>query len=213
MLASTSKSALRSVAPSARAYAFSTSAPRGLKKADKVVVELLEPVDGLGLKYDAVAVSVGRMRHELAPYRLARWIPWKRAGERVTATRRAVRGGPTEHAQIAAPGLGVDAAPAPQLAETAQAVLDALHALPPRLTFRLRTVSPTSRALHGSLTLSEVQGALAAHGLAGHAEVVWTDRHAGARMKELGTWPAVVRLTQGGREEAEIEIEAARVEA
>jgi hypothetical protein len=72
--------------------------------------------------------------------------------------------------------------------------LSLLLSLPPTLSFPLRTTSPSSSALHGSLTLGDVQSRLAEFGLVpGSVEVSWRDHDDAERMKELGVWAVVVR--------------------
>lgn len=72
-----------------------------------------------------------------------------------------------------------------------------------------RTVSRGSSALHGSITLADVQQRLTEeHGLTpAQVEVSWVDREDGDRMKELGTWSARVKVRGHGREESVIEVE------
>lgn len=79
------------------------------------------------------------------------------------------------------------------------------------LTFERRTVSPTTPALHGSLTLSDVYDRIAEFGLQGkEVEVAWADGDAAARMKELGTWDATVTVRGHGGEQVSVSIEAIR---
>lgn len=95
---------------------------------------------------------------------------------------------------------------------TPEALLNALHLIPQTLTFERLTVSPSTPALHGSLTLSDVLDRLVSeHGIsAKDAEVSWVDQEGGARMKELGTWGVSVQLREFGREEVRIEVEVVR---
>ncbi|GFZ48196.1 hypothetical protein JCM24511_05944 [Saitozyma sp. JCM 24511] len=160
---------------------FITSA-RSLVKRE-VLVELLEDVDGLGLIQDRVAVAPGRARNQLLPNRQARYVPWKRNSQREP-----------RKAEPRAPSL-LSAFPSTSSpAPTAPLDLSLLLSLPPTLSFPLRTTSPSSSALHGSLTLGDVQSRLAEFGLVpGSIEVSWRDHDDAERMKELGVWAVVVR--------------------
>jgi hypothetical protein len=67
-------------------------------------------------------------------------------------------------------------------------------------------------AIHGSVTLGDVQERLATeHGLtAAQIDVTWVGQDAAARMKELGTWGAMVAVRGLGREEVGVEVEVVR---
>ncbi|WOO78789.1 uncharacterized protein LOC62_02G002327 [Vanrija pseudolonga] len=209
MLASTSRAALRGSLRTTRSAAFSTSAV--WSKDTPVVVELLQDVEGIGYQYDRVAVAPGRMRHQLAPCRLARYIPWKRASQRLEPfISEASRPAPSNLDLLDAPsGKAPEGYQHKEAVPTPEALLNALHLIPQTITFERRTVSPSTPALHGSLTLSDVLDRLVhEHGIsAKDAEVSWVGQEGGARMKELGTWAVSVQLREFGREEVRIEVE------
>lgn len=117
--------------------------------------------------------------------------------------------------QVEAPGATPQnpQAPSEGSQQTPQHLLDSLFLLPSTLHFPLRTVSPTSPTLHGSLSLSNVYEVLETnHGLGSKdVEVSWVEQEAGARMKELGTWKASVKLRTGGQEQQTVDIEVDRL--
>lgn len=79
------------------------------------------------------------------------------------------------------------------------------------LTFERRTISPSTPALHGSLTLSDVHERIAELGLTGkEVDVAWTGEDAAARMKELGTWDATVTVRGYGGEQVDVAVEVVR---
>ena len=94
---------------------------------------------------------------------------------------------------------------------TSPELLAALANLPSTLTFQHRTISPSFPSIHGSVTLADVTARLAELGLTGsEVAVEWVGKDSSERMKELGRWEAVVRLT--GAAERHIIIEVARLQ-
>lgn len=87
--------------------------------------------------------------------------------------------------------------------------------MPPILTFALRTTTPTSDAVHGSVTLADVLHKLEEeHGFPGkEVELSWIDRGPNDRMKELGVWDVLVKSRQVDEIEAELEVHLVRLEA
>ncbi|KAL0253752.1 hypothetical protein I308_101128 [Cryptococcus tetragattii IND107] len=210
MLPLSSKVLISSVSPSLRA--FSTTS-RSLAKRE-TFVELLQDVPGLGKTYDRLFVAPGRARNDLVPARKARFVAFKdnkqRQVLRMTEEERKIH-----WLQVEAPGATPQnpREPAEGSQQTPQHLLDSLFLLPSTLHFPLRTVSPTSPTLHGSLSLSNVYEILEGnHGLSSKdVEVSWVEQEAGARMKELGTWKASVKLRTGGREEQIVDIKVDRL--
>lgn len=210
MLPSSSKIFTPSIFPSLRA--FSTTSKSLAKR--EAFVELLQDVPGLGKGYDRLFVAPGRARNDLVPARKARFVAFKdnkqRQVLRMTDEERKIH-----WLQVEAPGATPQnpQAPSEGSQQTPQHLLDSLFLLPSTLHFPLRTVSPTSPTLHGSLSLSNVYEVLETnHGLGSKdVEVSWVEQEAGARMKELGTWKASVKLRTGGQEQQTVDIEVDRL--
>jgi hypothetical protein len=91
-------------------------------------------------------------------------------------------------------------------APTPRSTIDALNNLPPSLDFFRRTISSTSDAIHGSLTLVEIATRLQDnHGLGNQdVEVLWKDTtvEESGRIRALGAFDALVRVRGFGLEEA-----------
>ncbi|OXG96245.1 hypothetical protein C345_00355 [Cryptococcus neoformans A2-102-5] len=210
MLPSSSKIFTPSIFPSLRA--FSTTSKSLAKR--EAFVELLQDVPGLGKGYDRLFVAPGRARNDLVPARKARFVAFKdnkqRQVLRMTDEERKIH-----WLQVEAPGATPQnpQASSEGSQQTPQHLLDSLFLLPSTLHFPLRTVSPTSPTLHGSLSLSNVYEVLETnHGLGSKdVEVSWVEQEAGARMKELGTWKASVKLRTGGQEQQTVDIEVDRL--
>lgn len=111
----------------------------------------------------------------------------------------------SSHHQVEAPHIP-SATPAELLAQ--------LNLLPPTLVFSRLTISPSTPALHGSVTLTDVAEHLAvAHDISpADFEVSWVDHETSARIKELGSWDALVKVRGLGGEEASVEVEVVREE-
>ncbi|ODN83015.1 hypothetical protein L202_01245 [Cryptococcus amylolentus CBS 6039] len=211
MYASTSKVLAKSGGLSLRA--FSTTSTAMTKR--QTFVELLQEVPGLGKAFDRILVAPGYARNDLVPGRKARFIPFKESSQR-----QVLRMSDSERAshslRIGAPGSSASwqQRSASDLLPTTQELLNAIHSIQSPITFSLRTVSPTSTSLHGSLNLSNVHDRIAEdYGLTSkEVEIDWVEQENGARMKELGKWEALVKLRHGGREEVPIEVEVVRLE-
>ncbi|BEJ16443.1 hypothetical protein CspHIS471_0510480 [Cutaneotrichosporon sp. HIS471] len=149
MFASTSRTVLGSLRV---ARAFSTSTPRA-KKAQPLIVELIQDVPGLGRKFDRVEAKRGFVLSYLLPRRLIRLLPWKKWAHRPTVYIR------PEH--IAAPGAqSLIDGPNAQASSAKQAVVN-LADVPDTLTFKRRTIKPDEPALHGSISVADVTALLA----------------------------------------------------
>lgn len=93
-------------------------------------------------------------------------------------------------------------------------LLGKLHLLPATLVFKRRTISPTTPALHGSITMSDIYERLTQdHSLSSsEVQIDWVEQDNAARMKELGTWPLQVEIVGYGEETVNVFIEAVREE-
>ncbi|WWD20604.1 hypothetical protein CI109_105080 [Kwoniella shandongensis] len=214
MYASSSRILVRSALTSSRT--FTTTSTCAAKR--ETFVELLQDVPGLGRTFDRLFVAPGRARNDLVPTRKARFVAFKD-----NSSRQVYRATDADRAILLSDFLIESPSSKPfeqrnsetDITPTPQHLLDALHLIPSTLVFHLRTISPDYPSLHGSLTLSDIQDRLANEFAlpATEVEVNWgSEQDAGARMKELGRWGAVVKLRKGGREEVPIDIEVVRLE-
>ncbi|WVO17297.1 hypothetical protein L204_104989 [Cryptococcus depauperatus] len=209
MYASSSINLARSNAASLRAF---SSTSRGLARR-QAFVELLSDVPRLGKSFDRLFVAPGRARNDLVPNRKARFIPFKNSLHRqelkMTDEERS-----NHFLRIESPdATAIYQRQTPETPQpTPQHLLDALHILPDTIVFPLRTVSPSSSTLHGSLNLSDVHQVLAQeHNLdSTEVEVFWADHEPGARIKEIGTWRAIIKLRKGGEEQVQLQIQVVR---
>lgn len=95
-------------------------------------------------------------------------------------------------------------------------LLNILRDLPTNLVFLRRVVAENEAAIHGSLTISDVGERLAETGLTPQGfEIGWTGSFASqpdARLKELGTYEAIVAVRGFGGERIVVTVECQRQE-
>ncbi|WVQ95541.1 hypothetical protein IAU59_002638 [Kwoniella sp. CBS 9459] len=215
MYASSSRVLARSTLSASRT--FSTSPSCAARR--EAFVELLQDVPGLGRTFDRLFVAPGRARNDLVPTRKARFIAFKdnsqRQVYRATDADRAI----LNDLLIEAPSDKPFEQKAPYLEPeaTPQELLNALHLIPSTLTFPRKAISADYDTIHGSLTVSDIQDKLArsveegGFGLPStEVEVLWVGREEGARIKELGSYEAEVKLRKFGKEALPVTIEVVR---
>ncbi|ORY29689.1 hypothetical protein BCR39DRAFT_531653 [Naematelia encephala] len=223
MLASTSRAGFWQSTGLIQSSSFSSTARCPARR--RVLVELLEDVANVGKKFDKELVKPGYARHYLVPLRKARLVaasPVQKYHPESLVDRilNAHRDVPFYDSD-ADPSLYI---PAPRKsrknqktrAEEHDAQVSVLLAdVPPVLEFALRTIAPNDPAVHGSVTLSDVAERLAVEHdlLPADFRVYWEDEAHGAeaRIKELGTWVAVVEKKTGREEKRHIDIKVVRL--